>query len=140
MANINVARVIGGGLVAGVVYNVGEAVLNMAVLARANEDLIKRFGVPPIGGELMVKSGVLMLALGIVTVFLYAAIRPRFGAGPRTALVSGGIVWALAFLNLGLWFDWLGFFPTGPTAVAITWQLAEALLASLAGAWLYREA
>jgi hypothetical protein len=139
MANINVARVIGAGLVAGVVYNLGEAVLNMALIAADNTAMAKRCDLPPIGGDLIAKSGVLMFALGIVTVFVYAAIRPRFGAGARTALIAGGIVWGLAFLSLGLWFNWLGLMPIRPTAVAVTWELVETLLAALAGAWLYKE-
>lgn len=139
MSTINYARVLGAGLVAGLVYNVGEAILNMALIAAANEAMVKRFGLPPVGTALLAKSGVLMFAMGIVSVFLYAAIRPRFGPGPRTALLAGGLVWALSFLNLSLWFNWLGLFPTGPTIVAITWELVEALVATLAGAWLYRE-
>jgi len=140
MNAINSARVLGGGLVAGLVYNAGEAILNMALVAAANDDMVKRFGLPPVGPALLVKSGVLMFAMGILSVFLYAAIRPRFGAGPRTALLAGAMVWALSFLNLSLWFNWLGLFPTGPTLVAITWELVEAIAATLTGAWLYREA
>ena len=33
MGEINLGRVIGGGIVAGIVYNVGEAILNLVVLA-----------------------------------------------------------------------------------------------------------
>ena len=37
------------------------------------------------------------LAVGILTVWLFAAIRPRHSAGPKTAISAGLAVWALAF-------------------------------------------
>ena len=36
-----------------------------------------------------------------VTVWLYAAIRPRFGPGPKTAICAGLIVWGLSYLYRG---------------------------------------
>jgi len=39
---------------------------------------------------------VFIVAYAIVAVWLYAAIRPRYGAGPRTALISGIVVWLLS--------------------------------------------
>jgi hypothetical protein len=33
---------------------------------------------------------------GIVLVYLYAAIRPRFGAGPSTAVQAGILMWLIA--------------------------------------------
>ena len=46
---------------------------------------------------------------GIAAVWLYAAIRPRFGAGLKTALIAGIAVWffyrflgAVAEMNMGL--------------------------------------
>src|ERR1022692_4260888 len=35
-------------------------------------------------------------AAGIIAVWLYAAMRPRFGPGPRTAIRAGAAVWLLA--------------------------------------------
>ena len=36
--------------------------------------------------------------VGIFAVWLYAAIRPRYGAGPKTALCAGAAVWGLGYL------------------------------------------
>jgi len=139
MGGINLGRVIGGGIVAGIVYNVGEAILNLVVLAADTEALQKKFNLPPIGGDFILKATLFMFFVGILNVFLYAAIRPRFGAGVRTAVIAGLIVWALSFLYLSLFNMWLGLFPMGPTLVGVGWELVEAVLASIAGAWAYRE-
>ena len=45
-------------------------------------------------------SGILTFAIGIWTIWLYAAIRPRYGPGPKTAAVAGFAVWLL-----GSWAD-----------------------------------
>src|SRR5437667_4515115 len=35
--------------------------------------------------------------LGVLLVWLYAAIRPRFGPGPKTSLIAGLVLWFLAY-------------------------------------------
>jgi len=76
---------------------------------------------------------------GIVGAWLYAAIRPRFGPGPKTAMVAGAVVWFLArarpiadyslFLDIGV----------GLTVAMLAWTLVDTLVAAVAGAWLYQE-
>lgn len=139
MGGINLGRVIGGGIVAGIVYNVGEAILNMVVLAAEMEAFQKRFSLPPVGGDFIMKATIFMFVVGILNVFLYAAIRPRFGAGVKTAVYAGLLVWALSFLYATLFNVWLGLFPMAPAALGVGWELVEAVLASIAGAWVYRE-
>ena len=139
MGGINLGRVIGGGIVAGIVYNVGEAILNMVVLAAEMEGFQKKFSLPPIGGDFIMKATIFMFVVGILNVFLYAAIRPRFGAGVKTAVIAGLLVWALSFLYATLFNVWLGLFPMAPALLGVGWELVEAVLASIAGAWAYRE-
>ena len=139
MGGINLGRVVGGGIVAGIVYNVGEAILNTVVLAADLEVFQKRFSLPPVGGDFILKATIFMFVVGILNVFLYAAIRPRFGAGVKTAVIAGLLVWALSFLYMSLFNMWLGLFAMGPTMLGVGWELVEAVLASIAGAWVYRE-
>jgi hypothetical protein len=77
--------------------------------------------------------------VGILTVWLYAAIRPRYGPGPKTAIYAGLTVWFLAYLRSRLGLVALGVFSTGLMAFAVLWAFVEMILASLAGAWLYKE-
>lgn len=139
MGGINLGRVLSGGIVAGIVYNVGEAILNMVVLAADMEAFQKKFSLPPVGGDFILKATIFMFLVGILNVFLYAAIRPRFGAGVQTAVLAGVVVWALSFLYMSLFVMWLGLFEMGPTLLGVTWELVEAILASIAGAWVYKE-
>lgn len=140
MTQINVGRVLLGGLVAGVVYNIGEAILNMKILAQAMLDFNQKFNLPPADGSFIAKMTLLMFVFGIVTVLLYALMRPRLGAGVKTAVVAGVLVWFLSFFYAGLLNGLLGLFAAGPTALALSWELGEAILAAVAGAWVYKEA
>lgn len=49
-----------------------------------------------------VTASLLILVLngveGIVAVWLYAVIRPRYGPGPKTALLAGFTVWLVGWL------------------------------------------
>lgn len=139
MGKINLGRVLLGGLVAGVVYNIGEAVLNMVVIGKEVEKMTADLKLPAIGGEFIAKATVLMFVVGIVTVYLYAAIRPRFGPGVKTAVCAGLFVWFLSFFYMGFINMSMGLFPAGPTWLAIIWELVQSVLAAIAGAWVYQE-
>src|SRR5688572_20860368 len=104
MTGINVARVLIGGFVAGLVINIGESVFHAWLFAADLEAALARLNVPPVGGGAIAIFVVLSFALGIATVWLYAAIRPRYGAGVSTALCAGAAVWffASAYPSIGM--------------------------------------
>ncbi|MGH9368767.1 MAG: hypothetical protein ACRD3M_13965 [Thermoanaerobaculia bacterium] len=138
MKPINWGRVILGGIVAGVIVNISEFVLNEVVLKKANEEAMKALGKSmPTGGGTMMVWILWGFALGIVAVWLYAAIRPRFGAGPGTAVKAGLAVWVLAYLFSTVAFVNLGIFPFN--ALGFIWTLVEPVVATVVGAWLYKE-
>jgi len=139
VAGINTGRVVVGGLIAGLVLNVSEFILNTVVLGTSMTAAMAKMNLPPVGGAGMVAFVVLGFALGIVAIWLYAAIRPRFGPGPKTALCAGATVWFFAYLYGGLGMVVMGMFPLGTMAVGLLWGLAEILVASVAGAYFYRE-
>ena len=97
--NINLARVILGGIVAGLVINFSEFVLNQVVLLSDMTTALARMNLPPVGGSAIPVFIVLGFVGGIAAVWLYAAIRPRFGAGPKTALIAGLFFWFVRFLE-----------------------------------------
>ena len=79
--------------------------------------------------------------LGIASVWLYAAIRPRYGAGAGTAAIAGVAVWVIAHLWSGVYLG-MGFLSMIPPKLAylpVAWGLIEAPLGTVAGAWLYKE-
>ena len=81
----------------------------------------------------------LRLAYGFLAVFIYAAIRPRFGAGPRTALIAAAVLWLAAFLPRQLLLSEFGILHGGQLALSLGWSIAEVILATLLGAAIYRE-
>lgn len=140
MGAINAGRVILGGLVAGLVMNIGQTVLNLAVLGKQSEEAMKRLNVePPGGGTIGIYVGLTFL-VGIALVWGYAAIRPRFGPGPKTAVIAGVFVWLLSRLLPSIIYMVSGMLPGSLVMTAAAWGFVEVLLAALAGGWLYREA
>ncbi|UCC81991.1 MAG: hypothetical protein JSW46_13415 [Gemmatimonadota bacterium] len=140
MGKINVVRVILGGLLAGLVINISESILNMFVIADSMELAMRELNMAPVGGSTIAVYTVIGFLLGIVTIWIYAAIRPRFGPGPKTAVLAGFVVWLLAYLwrllDLGL----TGRFDPGLLVLPAAWGLVEIVIAALAGGWLYQEA
>jgi len=138
MGKINWTRVILGGLVAGLIINVFESVLNGVILAKDMEVAISALGRQMGGGALamFIAWGFLV---GIFAIWLYAAIRPRYGAGPKTALCAGAAVWGLGYLLASVTPLALHLFPRRLMAIGLAVGIVEVLVGTLAGAWLYRE-
>ena len=140
MSEINFAGVLKGGIPAGLIMTVSEFVLNEPVAgAQMTAELAAR-NLPPVGGAAIVVFTVITLLMGIFTVWLYAAIRPRFGPGPKTAICAGLIVWGLAYLYSAITFAVLGINSLGITVLVIAWSAVEMMVASAVGGYLYNEA
>ena len=139
MGKINLGRVILGGLLAGLVINVSEAVLNMGVIAAPMDEVLRARNLPPMNNTSMTVWIVLSFLLGIVTVWLYAAIRPRYGAGVGAAIMAGLIVFFLAYAYTMTGMAVMGFVPRSLLLITLCWGLVEILAASVIGAWAYKE-
>jgi hypothetical protein len=140
MNKINLVRVILGGIVAGIVINIFEGVSNSFVLNKQFAEAMTALGrVPDMSFKQIAAFNVWGLATGIVMVWVYAAIRPRFGAGPKTAMLAGAVVWALAYVSSNAAMVVLHLFPAGLMLAATAIGLVETLVAGLAGAAVYRE-
>ena len=140
MNSINMGRVVGGGLVAGLLINVSEFVLNAVVLADDMTAAMAALNRPPIDNGMIVWFVLLAFGIGIMTVWVYAAVRPRFGPGVWTAICASLVVWGLAYLYPNVSTIILGLFPTRLLIIATVWGLVEVLVAGVAGAWIYTEA
>jgi hypothetical protein len=140
MGKINFGRVLLGGLAAGLILNIGEYLLNDRVLAIQMAELFRRCGFPKPGTNFIVIAVVITFVLGIVVVLGYAAIRPRFGPGPKTAIIAGLFAWFGVVVYNNVIVVGLGMEPTNVFALVLVWELVEYLLAAMVGAWLYKEA
>jgi hypothetical protein len=94
MSGINVGRVIVGGLAAGFVANVFDFIITPYLLANELAGTIARLNLNAAAIESSVWAFVIVdFIWGLLLVFTYAAIRPRFGPGPKTAIISGVLPW-----------------------------------------------
>lgn len=143
---MNWGRIIGGGLLAGLVMNISEFVLHAIVLRADGEAVVKDLNQRgynlPVEGDpnaLMLLVGITFV-LGILAVWTYAAIRPRFGAGAGTAVCAGLAVWAMSYFYAAVYVH-AGFpiFPAKIVWLPVVWSLVEMPIATVAGAWLYKE-
>jgi hypothetical protein len=138
LGKINLSRVILGGLAAGLVINIGEFILNTYVIGEQAAAAMARLGLPAIGSQQIVWFVVFGFLYGIWLVWLYAAIRPRFGAGVKTAIIAGIALWVAAVLS-AVGNTIAGVMPANLTVIALVWGLFEMPIAAVVGAWLYKE-
>lgn len=140
MSQINIGGVLKGGLAAGLIMNISEFILNVPVAGAQMDAELLSHNLPPVGnGAIAVFTAVTFL-LGIATVWLYAAIRPRLGPGPKTAMVAGVVVWALSYAYASVFFYMLGMQSLGLVVLGVVWSAIEMIVASSVGAYLYKEA
>jgi hypothetical protein len=139
MGHINYAGVLKGGIAAGVIMNISEFVLNIVNALGQMDKAQPAASLPrPVGGQFVVLVG-MTVVLGIMTVWLYAAIRPRLGAGPGTAICAGLVVWTLSYLYMTITVGVLGISSMGIVLMTVVWTAAEMILASAVGGFLYTE-
>jgi uncharacterized membrane protein YgdD (TMEM256/DUF423 family) len=141
MGKINYGRAIMGGLVAGLILNIGEFLFNGVIMANAMREWGVSHNLPaePTTTFMVAAIG-LTFALGILMVMLYAMIRPRYGPGPKTALCAALILWFGICVYCGIIYTLLLEQPTKIIGVGLVWCLGEYVIAAIAGAWLYKEA
>lgn len=141
MGKINYARVILGGVVAGIVATVLDWFSNAVLLHQLLIDNLKALNQPlTLSGS--VAFGMILLELigGIAAIWTYAAIRPRFGAGARTAAYAGLIGWvfiAVAMTANGIQ-GTLG--PGRFWLYSMFLGVVSSVISTIAGAALYKEA
>ena len=140
MGRINWKGVVLGGLVAGVVLNVFDwAVYGMWLkndFAAAMQAIGKSGAMP----DSMIGWFVFLdFVYGIALLWVYAAIRQRFGASVQTAVIAGVAVWLfIAFLH-ALGEAPMGLLPQRLYVLTTIVALLQIPLATVAGAYLYKE-
>ena len=140
MGNINMGRVLVGGLLAGLVLNIGEFLLNDFVLGTQMKEFMTRHNFADPGTNFMIVAVGLTFVLGIVIVLGYACIRPRLGAGLKTAIIAGLFAWFGVYFYCGIINGVLFGIPMNTMALVIVWGVVQYAVAAVAGAWLYKEA
>lgn len=139
MGQINMRKVIIGGLVAGVVMNVIDTVTYGVVLKDDLTAAMTAMNRPVMTNAQIPWFVFLDFVAGVFMVWLYAAMRPRFGAGPGTAVKAGVAGWFLGILLPNL-FNWPAQIPPHNIATISTLvALVGVPLATVVGAKFYTE-
>ncbi|HMH82927.1 MAG TPA: hypothetical protein VK531_08660 [Gemmatimonadales bacterium] len=140
MGKINWGRVVLGGLLAGVVLNIVDfltyGVWLKADMAAAMTALGKQPGAMDAAIPLRVT---LDFVSGIGLVWVYAAIRPRFGAGVKTAVIAGLAVWFFVGLVHAIGEAPMGFMPQSLMTIGTCVALVALPVATVVGAYVYKE-
>jgi hypothetical protein len=140
MGRIHWGRVAGGGLLAGLLMIILDIPFGLLMMDRFQAAMT------PAQVAAMRKPGVMAahmgwaFVLGLVLVWIYAAIRPRFGPGPKTALRAAFVVWLLAHVTVSLALATMDYCPDDLMTYSAVWGLVRTAIAGLAGAWIYKEA
>ena len=141
MTGINYSRVALGGLVGGIVANAGDFVINGVIMADHMRQMAQRLNLnwsvvssPSVAMTWMVVDFI----YATLIVWTYAAVRPRLGPGPKTAVTAGLVIFA-AVTAILFGFQQMGFFTPDAFAKSTALSAVNAILTSLAGAWMYRE-
>ena len=140
MGKINIARWLLAGLVAGIIVDIGEGLTAGVVLGGQWAAAITALGLPTFGATELVAFNIFGLIVGFTAAWIYVAIRPRFGIGPRTALYAAVATWVPAYLLV----DWspviMHVVPASMLLVQLPAGLVVIVIATIAGAYVYKEA
>jgi hypothetical protein len=137
MGRINWPRVLLCGLVTGGVWTL----LSVILLALVGQEFMSGLSglgrSSPRGGVPF--SLIANLAAGIWAMWLYAAIRPRYGAGPMTAVMAACGWWFIQSLQSAKWVTVVGVLSDVNLYPLAAGTLAAMIVAVVAGGWLYQE-
>jgi hypothetical protein len=139
MGKINMTKVLVGGLIAGLVLNVIDGVLYGVVLKDQMAAAMASINRPPMTNAQMPWFIFLDFIAGVFLVWLYAAVRPRFGAGPATAAKAGVAAWFVGGLLVTLFMWPMHLMSQNMTIMTTVVTLVEWPLATVIGAKFYTE-
>lgn len=141
MSAINTGKVVIGGLLAGLVMNALDMVNGFLIMGEDFRANAQRLGLDPAqmeSGAGIATWVVVDFLMGILLVWTYAAMRPRFGPGPSTAVKAALVPWLAVGLVM------FGMTQGGMLTMSI-WVKMSAIslvimtVSSVAGAWAYKE-
>jgi hypothetical protein len=140
-SKINCKRVIVGGILGGVAWNLWSMIINMSMLGR-------RYAEAQAAGEFLKEPRyswfplwyiLILIVLSMGLAWLYAASRNTLGAGPVSAMKVGLVVGIIASVPNSFaqsaWAPISRYFPLG----WLLEGLVGCILATLFAAWYYRE-
>jgi hypothetical protein len=142
MGQINWTRVLIGGVIAAVILFVAGFIIHGLIL-EPKWQAWHASGHMPLAlsqGAMTLIWIIVSLINGLTGVWIYVSIRPRYGAGAKTALIAGLMLWLVGGLVASLAQYALGITPRSVVVVAALGSLVADLIAIVAAAYFYKEA
>ncbi len=140
MGKINIGRLILGGIVAGVVADLLDYLVDNLWLGQKWAVEMSLLGRDTFSTSSWIGFDLLGIAGGLVAIWIYAAIRPRFGPGLKTAIYAGVAAWILGTLLPNTSFMYVAhLFTRHLTLYTTLGGLVEVVVGTIVGAWLYKE-
>ncbi|UCF40937.1 MAG: hypothetical protein JSW43_00935 [Gemmatimonadota bacterium] len=140
MSGINVNRWLAGGVAAGILIWILEGIGSVLYMGQMETALEAHNLSMEMSTAVVFISIVVSLVAGLTLVFFYAAARPRFGPGPKTAVIVAVALWfGSMFLSL-MGYHMMNLFPPGLLVMWGVMGLVEWILAALLGGVIYKEA
>ena len=139
MGGINVTRWLLGGIAAGIVIWVLEGAGAFFYMGDMEAALAAHNMTFEMSTGVWVLTVVLSMVVGLTLVFFYAAVRPRFGPGPKTAALVAVVLWISGYLLTLIGYDMIGLYPKSMLTLWGLIGLIEMIVAAYVGGWIYRE-
>jgi hypothetical protein len=141
MSRIDTKHVLLGGVAASVILNACDWVTNNYIIADQwrhlaqthNIDTFLMNGTGALAGFIAVDC-----VFGFLIAWVYAAVRPRLGPGPATAVISAFVVFGGANAQMATFGGW--FIPWDLFIKTAALSLVAMIAAALAAGWVYKEA
>jgi hypothetical protein len=141
MQRINYWRVAGGGILAGVVINLGEYLVNGLLLRNHWAEAMKALNrSSDLGAAQTSALNIWGFVMGLAAVWLYSETRDRYGPGWRNALCAASAVWVIGYLSGTITGIAMGMFPASLMLIGAAAGLVEVIAGTELGAWLYKPA
>ena len=139
MGGINVGRWLASGFAASVVTFLVEGMASVFYMEEM-ETSLEALGITmEMSTSNWIMAILVSLIVGMAIMFFYVAARPRFGPGPKTAILAGTVIWVCGNVLALMGYQMIGIYPTGMLVMWGGIGLVEMNLAALVGGWIYQE-
>ncbi len=139
MSGINVGRWLAGGVVAGIIIWLVEGIASFTYMGDMEATLEAHGMSLEMSAAAWVLSVAVSLIAGLTLIFFYAAARPRFGPGPKTAVIVAVAMWFGGYLLSLIGYHMIGLYPMTMLALWGLVGIIELIVAALAGGRIYHE-
>jgi len=139
VSGINTNRWLAGGLVAALLIWLLEGAGSVLYMDDMQASLTALGLSIEMDARMWAISVLVSLISGLVLIFFYAAARPRFGPGPKTAMIVACAFWLGGYLVSLIGLYMIGMYEVGLLTTWAVVGLVEMNIAALVGGWIYRE-